>query len=202
MNRSMTEFSAGNDIDWSRELNQGEKLLWSGQPPQGIRFRWTDLFFVPFGLVFMTIPLVGVIAAVNEQGPESLFVLLFVTPFVLVGGFVAFGRFIVEKKQRAKTFYAITNERLLIRSGLWRTLLKSLDLVNLSDITFTEYGNGGGRITLGSVPWMFAMQSQMDPFGMMGQMVPTLELASDARTVYDQLRTAKRAARETTGERP
>jgi hypothetical protein len=197
----MLTSGAGLEFDWLRELNSGEKLLWSGRPPQGIRLRWMDLFFVPFGIVFMTIPLVGVIAAFNQQGPEALFALIFITPFVLIGGFVAFGRFIVEKKQRAKTDYAITNERLLIRSGLWRSQLKSLDLVNLSDITFTEYGNGGGRITLGSVPWMFAMQSQMDPFGMMGHMVPTLELTSDARTIYDQLRTAKRAAREQQPER-
>jgi hypothetical protein len=97
------QFDGANyEFDWSRELNQGEKLLWSGQPPQGIRFRWTDLIFVPFGCVFMLGPLAGVIAAINQQGPEAAFMLLFITPFVLIGGFLAFGRFFVEKMQRGQ----------------------------------------------------------------------------------------------------
>ena len=112
------------------ELETGERILWAGQPRQGLRFSLFDLYAVPFGLFFFGFAVVWTVMAYRGF---PLFA-LFGVPFLLVGTYVAFGRFFVEARQRAKTYYAVTNRRMIVVSGLVNRTVKSLDLSTLHDV--------------------------------------------------------------------
>jgi hypothetical protein len=60
-----------------------------------------------------------------------------------------FGRFIVDARERERTFYGITSERIIIVSGLFSRRTKSLNLRTLTDISLIERPDGSGTITFG-----------------------------------------------------
>src|ERR1035437_8167396 len=67
-------------------------------------------------------------------------------PFVLVVLYLIGDRLYFEAKQRAHTFYAVTNERILIVTGIFNRKVKSLNLRTLSDISLAEGKNDEGTI--------------------------------------------------------
>ena len=178
------------------ELGPSERIIWSGQPQQGVQFHWIDLFQVPFGLFFAGFAVFWMsLASMGEGGPIFA---LFGLPFLAVGLYVAIGRFFVEAKQRQRTHYALTNERIIIISGLFSRSVKSLDLATLSDITLSQKKNGRGTISFGSnnpfASFFEAMPSWPDASFYLG---PCLTRIGNAREVYNEIRKAKReTARE------
>lgn len=73
----------------ARELEAGESLLWSGQPRKGIVFRSSDIFLIPFSVMWGGFAIfwetsVLSIAHKSDQA-ASLFMSLWGIPFVLVG---------------------------------------------------------------------------------------------------------------------
>jgi hypothetical protein len=131
------------------QLASGERLLWEGRPTQGIVFRAADAFMVPFGLLW------GGFAffweySVLSTGRTPLFFVLWGIPFVAVGLHFIVGRFFVDAKQRAHTFYGVTNQRVIIVSGILNSKVKSLNLRTLSDLTLDERSNGKGTISFGA----------------------------------------------------
>jgi Bacterial PH domain len=119
-----------------RELSSGEKLLWSGQPAQGFRFRPADLFMIPFSLLWCGFAIFWEGSVIATKAP--FFFKLWGIPFVLVGLYVVAGRFIVDAKARARTFYGVTTDRIIIIGGAFSRQTKSLQLRTLSDISLTE----------------------------------------------------------------
>src|SRR5690349_4837441 len=98
------------------ELYPGEALLWSGQPASGIRFRGTDVLVIPFSLMWAGFTCFWE-SSVLSQGIS--FFALWGIPFVLVGNYIVWGRFLVDAWQRSKTSYALTNQRIIILSGVF-----------------------------------------------------------------------------------
>src|SRR5215510_383992 len=97
-----------------KELSSNEKLVWSGSPIQGIRLRAQDALLIPFSLLW------GAGAIFWEtsvlRGGAPLFFALWGIPFVLIAAYITVGRFFVAARQRARTYYAVTNQRALIIS--------------------------------------------------------------------------------------
>ncbi len=174
-----------------RELEPGEQLLWAGQPMQGIRFRRADIFMIPFTLLW------GGLAffwewTVWEMNAPLLFK-LFGIPFVLVGLHIMVGRFFLDAKQREKTFYGVTDERILILSGLTKKTVTSLNLRTLHDISLTQESDGSGSITFGlnslAGPW-FGRPSWPDFESSSGK---KFDLLAQPKTVYELIREAQKA---------
>ena len=164
-------------------LGAGERLLWSGRPKLGLTLRGADAFLIPFALFWCTITIVMPLTAGNGAS------ILFTIPFALFGLYMLVGRFWLDARQRAHTFYGVTDQRVIIMTGILTPSVKSLYLGKLPDLTVNEKPDGSGTITFG--PWTGRGQlSQAFPSwaGMDSQ--PVLFLQSDVRRVADIIRTA------------
>ena len=175
-------------------LGREERLIWSGRPRSGIIFRASDVFLIPFSLMwggFVIFWEASVIA-----GGAPFFFVLWGTPFVLVGLYLIFGRFFVDAQQRKKTHYGITSERIIIISGLLRRSVKSLNIETLADVSMTEKADGSGTIILGPSHPMYGWFGGSNWPGTGQSYVPSLELIDNARNVYETIRDTQREARK------
>jgi hypothetical protein len=96
----------------SLTLRPGERLLWSGRPDPAVRFTSGDLFLVPFGIMFFAFSLFWEAAVIFGGAP--FFFMLWGIPFVAMGGYMLFGRFVYKRRTKLRTMYGLTNERILI----------------------------------------------------------------------------------------
>ena len=180
------------------ELGTDEHLLWAGQPKQGVVLRGSDAFMIPFSLmwggfaIFWEIMVLSMFFVAEERPPLGFALIfpLFGLPFVIVGLYMIFGRFIVDSKRRSKTVYGLTNQRIIVVSGLFSLKVKSMSLRTLSDVSLSEKSDRTGTITFGPshpMSWWFGTMSWpgMPPVG------PSFEMIQDAKTVYEQVREAQ-----------
>ena len=176
----------------SKELASGERLLWSGRPQQGVVFRRTDLFLVPFSLLWCGFAVFWEATVLTSKAP--LLFRLWGIPFVLVGLYMVFGRFVVEASQRGKTVYGLTDQNVIIVSGLRTRNVKRLNLRTLSDVSLEERTERRGTITFGPTPPSYAWFGGGSWPGMGRTTVPSFDLIENARVVYDLILTTQRGA--------
>jgi len=134
-----------------------EKLLWTGEPWQGLfLLRPMDLFLVPFSLLWcgMAIGIPGTIAFGGGPVPPFPFILIALI-FPIVGLYAVFGRFLVDALARRHITYAVTSKRVLIeRKFLFRSI-KSLDIARLPQLELVERTDGSGTIKFGAANSIF-----------------------------------------------
>ena len=187
---SMIDVDARQEL--GRQLGPGERLLWAGRPRQGIFLRSADLLLIPFSLLWGGFAFFWEYSVVTSNAP--FFMSLWGIPFVLIGVYFIVGRFFVDARQRARTFYGLTNERVLIVSGIRRTTVRSLQLRSLSDVALSEWPDGTGTLTFGPVHPFQTWHAGASWPGLGNQLSPTLESVPSARAVYDSIRAAQREA--------
>ncbi len=179
-------------------LDPGERLLWSGQPLGGVRFRAQDAILIPFSLVWGGFAVFWETMALtmvrgHAPFPISLVFPLFGLPFVAVGLYMIFGRFFVDARTRARTFYGVTNERVIILSGLFSRQVKSLQLRTLSDVSLNERSDGSGTISFGATnPFSMWMGAGASWPGAGRFAPPAFDLIERARIAYNIIRDAQR----------
>jgi len=143
----------------SAELEAGESLLWSAQPRQGIFLRTSDKGLIPFSLLWGGFALFWEYQAISNDAP-FLFV-LFGLPFVIAGLYLMIGRFYYDAALRQKTFYGITNRRVIILSGIRKKQSKSIAIEEIADLNMVENADGSGVIALGPEDVNQAQQVEM-----------------------------------------
>ena len=172
------------------QLGSGERLLWSGRPRLGIYLRPSDGYLIPFSLMWGGFAIFWEYSVLTSKAP--FFFSIWGVPFVLIGLYLIFGRFFVEAQQRSKTYYGLTNQRVIIVSGLFSHAVKSLQLRTLSDISLAERSDGTGTITFGAAaPWWSAMAGWP---GSNRYQSPAFDLIPGARDVFERIRVAQREA--------
>lgn len=168
------------DHDIKNELSpylaSGEKLIWTGKPRTGIVFRPSDTFVIPFSIVWAGFAIFWETVVLMTDTP--FFFKLWGIPFVLVGLYITVGRFFVDAKKRKNTVYGITSDRIIIKSGVVTSDIKSLNIKNLPEITINEKPDNSGTITFGSTDFRQGKGVQQPP---------SLEFIEDARRVYDKI---------------
>jgi hypothetical protein len=131
----------------SAELGRSEKLLWSGRRRQGVFFTSRDAGMIPFSLMWGGFSFFWEYKAVSSGGP--LFFDLWGAPFVLIGLYMIVGRFFYEAMLRSRTYYGLTNERVIIVSGVFSPTVKSLQVQTLTGVSLSEEASGTGTVTFG-----------------------------------------------------
>jgi len=164
-------------------LSSGEKLIWTGKPKAGIVFRGSDLFLIPFSLLWCGFTLFWEAKVINTGAP--LLFKLWGIPFVLVGLYLTIGRFFADAKKRANTIYGITQDRIIIKSGIFSSTVKSLNIRTLSDITLDQKADNSGTITLGPIDSTNSMMQGMERRGV--KQSPRFEMIEDVKIVYDKI---------------
>jgi hypothetical protein len=131
-------------------LLDGEGVVWSDAPQQGVMFTPRDIFLIPFSLLWggfaitwETLALTGTALAAKSQPVVSIFPLWGI-PFVLVGLYMIVGRFFHDAWIRSRMAYALTDRRALILRG---NDLTAVDLGRVATVNLRG-GSDGGRGTI------------------------------------------------------
>ena len=173
------------------ELMPAERLLWSGTPRQGFLLRPVDALFIPFSLFWMGFVLVWEYLALTAGGPVCFPILGI--PFVLIGLHMLLGRFFVDAMGRSKTYYSLTDRRIIIVSGLGKRDVATLDLQTLPRIHLALKKDGRGTLTFDSGPPGLGPWGQVTIGWLFGRdVIPRFERIENARSVYEQILDAQR----------
>jgi hypothetical protein len=145
------------DGDFSAQLLDGERVIWTGAPAQGLLFRARDWLLIPFSLLWAGFVVFWESTVVSKGAP--LFFWLWGIPFVLIGVFMLVGRFIADAWLRSKIRYALTNRRILIdRAGPFPKFT-ALYLDTLPTVQLEQHAEGRGTLRFGPETPMWGANS-------------------------------------------
>jgi hypothetical protein len=175
--------------DLSRRLDSGERLLWFGMPRQGVRFAAADFFLVPFSLAWCGFFVFWETMAIASRAPWPM--ALFGAPFLAVGLYFVVGRFFVDARVRARTYYGLTDRRVVIVAGLLSRRVVSLGLKDLGGMELTEHSDGSGTIAFGpQFPFAATFHGTSWP-GMSRMKDRTFDQIESARDVHARIQQAR-----------
>jgi hypothetical protein len=129
------------------ELMSGETIYWAGMPNPSVVFHSDDWAAIPFAVFFVGFSIfwesgvLGFWGNNSRSNGPSLFMALWGIPFILVGQYLLWGRFLVDAWLKRRTYYALTNRRLLILQEGWKRKESSVCLESVPSI-----GREGTRI--------------------------------------------------------
>jgi hypothetical protein len=112
----------------------GESVYWAAMPNPSVIFHSDDWAAVPFSLlwggfaIFWEAGALGYWGNGSRGGGPSLFMVIWGVPFVLIGQYMIWGRFLYDAWLKRRTYYAITNKRLLIVQEGWSQKTSSMYL--------------------------------------------------------------------------
>ena len=96
-------------------LQPGEYILWQGQPNSSIRLQKSDIFMIPFSLLWCGFSVFWTVLTFQSGAP--FFFPLFGLFFVAIGLYIVVGRFFTRSRRLSHTAYAVTDKRVLIAEG-------------------------------------------------------------------------------------
>lgn len=116
----------------------GESILWKGKPEKGNLFTSKELVLLPFSLMICGFSLFWESLAIQTG---QLFPVIWGLPIVAIGIYMLIGRYIHAAFLRNKTFYVITNKKLIIKKGNKINMYHSCDLPPM-EVEIHKNGNG------------------------------------------------------------
>jgi len=122
-------------IDWSSQLAAGETVRWQGRPaPRCFVFRnWRHSLF---GMLLLVLAIWWQSVGYQLSLVYGLRLLAWLPlPFVLIGLYLSIVHLLLARVEWERVFYAVTEQRVLVQRGLWRTRCES---VALPAVTYFE----------------------------------------------------------------
>ena len=136
------------NLQWNwinKYLMSGEYVIWNGKPGKGHLLTKYDTYMIPFSIMWCGFAIFWE-TSVLTGGAPFLFKVWGI-PFVCVGLYVVFGRFIMKSYVRKETVYVITNKRVL---SFRKNQVNTLDYHTNQTRTITRNPDGSGSIFFGS----------------------------------------------------
>ena len=192
--------TGGTEDGLRRYVLPGERVLWEGKPavgPYSMRGAW---YLIPFSIMWGGFAIFWEASAILGHAP--LFFALWGVPFLLIGLYMIFGRIYVARREARNTTYALTDRRVLIRSGAFRRSLVELDLLNLPGAELNEGRGGTGSITFGNTGGFMRVPPGWPTMGMY-RSPASFQAIENVHEVFDALQRARADLRsEQLGRRP
>jgi hypothetical protein len=191
------------------ELSSGEYLLWSGQPQQKVILHSQDWFAIPFSLMWGGFAIFWEWGATGHWGNASsahatpIFFDLWGIPFVVMGQYFIWGRFLYTAWRKTRTCYGVTNKRILVLNTGGNRRVTDAYFPNIDSVSLTTRTDGIGTLEFAPDPetqssWGFRRSRrggyQMD--------IDLSRLAffdiEDARNVYQLIQAQREKSRSAT----
>ncbi|MGW3958449.1 PH domain-containing protein [Amycolatopsis sp. NPDC005003] len=127
------------------ELLPGERVLWAGEPVHRPLYVAADGVIAPAGLVLAAAALWFLLTR-EPSGPTMVAAVV----VLALGLYGAIGRSIVRYLALGRTTYAVTDSRIIARSGLFRQKERSSELAGLPTPSLKPGPSRTGTLTFGS----------------------------------------------------
>jgi len=124
---------------FNEHLSSDEKIIWAGKPEANMIFSQEDIFMIPLSLI-VGFPVFLLGTSIITTLPDDIspirkyFIIIFTVLAMLVGFYIIIGRFIYKVLKRKRTFYVVTDKRILWISGLFTPHFQDLYIDQISDI--------------------------------------------------------------------
>jgi hypothetical protein len=189
------------------ELLSGESIVWAGQPNTGVIFHKQDLYMVPFSLlwggfaIFWEAGVSGLWGSNGNPGIPWSFGMLWGIPFVVAGQYLIWGRFFYDAWLKRRTYYALTNRRVIVVQNGWSRRMASSYLDSLPNLVKEGGANGVGTLRFNQADSLSSRQRQFSGWNALSVGdVPTFVDVEDVDSIYrlisdgrDRARSAKAA---------
>ena len=133
------------EYSFSRNLlTPGEIVVWKGKPGRKHLVTKQDLVGLPMMLLAAGVFSYNLIKMLREGGDWKSILICIVPVVILL--YLSFGRFIHAAMARRRTWYVITNRKIIRKRG------KSIDMLdskNMPPMQMTSYEDGSGTIVFG-----------------------------------------------------
>jgi hypothetical protein len=102
------------------ELMSSESIHWAGMPNPRVVFHSDDWAAIPFSLlwtgfvVFWEAQAFGFWQGTSRPDGPNTFMILWGIPFLVIGNYLVWGRFLSDAWLKRRTYYAVTNRRVLV----------------------------------------------------------------------------------------
>jgi hypothetical protein len=161
-------------------LREGEMIVWTGKPKNGIRLIESDRIFLPMSIILIGFS--GFLDYVMIYYQPGIFYIIITLTLNLIAVYTSIGRFILSKMRREKTFYCITSQRILKCINDSPPKWSTLPLKNIEKIEYTQENDGAGFILFGDTnplfPWLLgSINFSKEEF-------PGFEMIPDVKKVY------------------
>lgn len=154
------------------ELLPEERILWADQPLSGKLFSPADIFIIPFSLFWLGFAIFWMVmaSAGARTAPGSVGIIfpLFGLPFVLIGLYLVFGRFIYAHYRRKNTSYAVTDKRIIIMIKRVNKTVRSEKISSITTMDKYVRRDGSGTITFGMMSYPMEYSSSRMYYGRRG----------------------------------
>lgn len=167
-----------------------EQVLWSGQPDPKALLTVADIFLIPFSLLWggMAIFMFAqvLLESLNGTHPAPLIFHLVALFFLLIAIYFIAGRFALKAWVKRRTFYAVTDRRILILSEALGSRLQAVFIDTLPLVEKSVGRTGRGTVVFGTAPFFTGLyrNTGLDLFGGgLRQQVPAFYDIPDAEQV-------------------